>query len=174
MDEPDIGDFLGLAEPISEYRQYRIPKAYLHRFDRLKKFPDRLLVLGDAVCKLNPIYGQGMTKTAKEGYFLWESLSRVRESGSDLSGFSDQFRREMGNVGANWAWQLTSGSDLAYPQARGERPFNLNFINWYVKRLFASAETKLEVRKALMDAMALVKPPESIMRPRLILRALGL
>ena len=105
---------------------------------------------------------------------MWESLSRISESGSDLSGFSDRFRRGMGNVGANWAWQLTSGSDLAYPQARGKGPFNLNFMNWYISRLFASAETKLEVRKALMDAMSLVQPPESIMRPRLILRALGL
>ena len=173
LDEPDIGEFLALAEPVSEYKQYRIPKCHLHRFDRLKRFPDRLLVLGDAVCKLNPIYGQGMTKAAKEGFFLWELLSQVTENGSDLSGFSDQFRRKMGNVGAHWAWQLTSGSDLAYPQARGNRPLNLNFINWYVSRLFARAETKLEVRKALMDAMGLVKPPESIMRPSLILRALG-
>ena len=173
LDEPDIGEFLALAEPVSEYKQYRIPKCHLHRFDRLKRFPDRLLVLGDAVCKLNPIYGQGMTKAAKEGFFLWELLSQVTENGSDLSGFSDQFRRKMGNVGAHWAWQLTSGSDLAYPQARGKRPLNLNFINWYISRLFARAETKLEVRKALMDAMGLVKPPESIMRPSLILRALG-
>ena len=174
LDEPDIVDFLGLAKPVSECRQYRIPKCYLYRFDQLQRFPDRLLAMGDAVCKLNPIYGQGMTKAAKEGFFLWESLSRLNESGSDLSGFSDRFRQEMGNVGAHWAWQLTSGSDLAYPQAKGKRPFNLNFINGYVGRLFARAETKLEVRKALMDAMALVKPPESIMRPRLILRALGL
>jgi len=115
-----------------------------------------------------------MTKAAKEGVFLWESLSKFRENGSDLSGFSGRFRKEMGNVGANWAWQLTSGSDLAYPQTKGKRPFNLSFINWYVGRLFARAETRLEVRKALMDAMALVNPPESIMQPHLILRALGL
>ena len=174
LDEPDIADFLGLAKPASECRQYRIPKCYLHRFDQLQRFPDRLLAMGDAVCKLNPIYGQGMTKAAKEGLFLWESLSRLGENGSDLSGFSDQFRLAMGNVGAHWAWQLTSGSDLAYPQAKGKRPLNLNFMNWYVGRLFARAETRLEVRKALMDAMALVKLPESIMRPHLILRALGL
>ncbi len=174
LDEPNIADFLRLAEPVSECHQYRIPKCYLHRFDQLKRFPDRLVAMGDAVCKLNPIYGQGMTKAAKEGVFLWESLSKFRENGSDLSGFSGRFRKEMGNVGANWAWQLTSGSDLAYPQTKGKRPFNLSFINWYVGRLFARAETRLEVRKALMDAMALVNPPESIMQPHLILRALGL
>ena len=79
----------------------------------------------------------------------------------------------MGNVGANWAWELTSGADLAYPQARGKRPLSLNLINWYVNRLFARAEERLEVRKSLMDAMALVKPPDSLMRPGLAFRALG-
>ena len=137
--EPDIADFLGLAEPVSECQQYRVPKCYLHRFDQLQRFPDRFLAMGDAVCKLNPIYGQGMTKAAKEGFFLWESLAKLGDNGSDLSGFSGQFRQEMGNVGAHWAWQLTSGADLAYPQTKGKRPFNLNFINWYVGRLFASS-----------------------------------
>ena len=173
LSQPDIVSFLNQAEPVSEYRQYRIPECHLQHFDQLKRFPGRLIVMGDAVCKLNPIYGQGMTKAAKEGVFLWKSLGRFVEGDSDLNGFGDRFRREAGNVGANWAWQLTSGSDLAYPQALGKRPLSLSFINWYVGRLFASAETTLEVRKALMDAMALVEPPESIMRPRLFLRALG-
>ena len=173
LNQPDIVDFLSIAEPVSDYKHYKIPECHLHHFDRLKRFPDRLIVIGDAVCKLNPIYGQGMTKAAKEGRFLWQSLTQLVNENSTLSQFSDRWRRDMGNVGANWAWQLTSGSDLAYPQTVGKKPASLNFINWYVGRLFASAETTLEVRKALMDAMALAKPPESIMRPRLFLRALG-
>ena len=50
---------------------------------------------------------------------------------------------------------------------------SLNLINWYVNRLFARAEERLEVRKALLDAMSLVKPPDSLMRPGLAFRALG-
>ena len=173
LDAPDISEFLQNATPVSEFRSYRIPSCHLQRFDRLKTFPDRLLVMGDAVCKLNPIYGQGMTKAAKEGVFLWNSLSALAEKGSTLNGFSDRFRSQMGNVGANWAWELTSGSDLAYPQTRGRRPLKLNFINWYVKRLFAKAEKRLEVRRALLDTLSLVKPPESLMRPGLAFRVLG-
>ena len=124
--------------------------------------------MGDAVCTLNPIYGQGMTKAAKEGAFLRKSLTHLADE-ADLSGLCDRFRLTMGNVGANWAWQLTTGSDLAYPQTVGNRPAGLNLINGYVGRLFASAETSLESRRALTDAMALVQPPESIMRPRLLL-----
>ncbi len=173
LDAPDISEFLQNATPVSEFRSYRIPQCHLHRFDRLKNFPDRLLVMGDAVCKLNPIYGQGMTKAAKEGVFLWEGLSALADKGSNLEGFSGSFRSRMGNVGANWAWELTSGSDLAYPQTRGRRSLKLNFINWYVKHLFGRAEERLEVRKALMDALSLVKPPDSLMRPGLAFRVLG-
>ena len=170
---PDISVFLQNATPVSDYRGYGIPKCHLHHFDRLKNFPDRLLVMGDAVCKLNPIYAQGMTKAAKESMFLWESLSSLADKGSGLDGFSESFRSRMGNVGANWAWELTSGADLAYPQTRGKRPLSLNLTNWYVNRLFARAEERLEVRRSLMDAMALVKPPDSLMRPGLAFRALG-
>ncbi len=173
LDAPDISEFLQNATPVSGYKRNRIPQFYLHRFDRLKNFPDRLLVMGDAVCKLNPIYAQGMTKAAKEGVFLWESLLALTNKGSNLDGFSENFRRKIGNVGANWAWELTSGSDLAYPQTRGKRPLKLNFINWYVKHLFGRAEERLEVRKALMDALSLAKPPDSLMRPGLAFRVLG-
>ena len=173
LNQPDIVEFLEQAQPVSDYRRYLVPECHLHHFDRLKHFPGRLIVMGDAVCTLNPIYGQGMTKAAKEGAFLRKSLTHLAAE-ADLSGLCDRFRRTMGNVGANWAWQLTTGSDLAYPQTVGKRPAGLNLINWYVGRLFASAETSLESRRALTDAMALVQPPESIMRPRLLLRALGM
>ncbi|WP_156753616.1 FAD-dependent monooxygenase family protein [Actinokineospora pegani] len=35
-------------------------------YHRMPRWPQRLLALGDAVCTLNPVYGQGMTVAATQ------------------------------------------------------------------------------------------------------------
>jgi 2-polyprenyl-6-methoxyphenol hydroxylase-like FAD-dependent oxidoreductase len=170
---PDIADFLAIAEPVSDFRQFGTRQCKMLRFEKLDNFPERLLVIGDAVCNLNPIYAQGMTKAAREAGHLWDSLSDHLKQTDSMDGFADTFRRTLPAAGAEWAWQLTSGNDLGYPQTTGERQPAGAFMGWYMKRLFLRSAKSLDARKRLFDSLMLVNPPDHLMKPGMILHALG-
>ena len=173
LDIPDIAEFLAIAEPVSDFQRFGTKQTRMLRFEELDEFPDRLLVIGDAVCNLNPIYGQGMTKAAREAGHLWDSLSRHLEQNVSIEGFADSFRRSLPGAGAEWAWQLTSGADLGYPQTTGKRQPIGPFMGWYMKRLFMRSARDLDTRERLFDTLMLVNPPEHLFKPGMILHALG-
>ena len=132
------------------------------------------MVIGDAVCSLNPIYGQGVTKAAKEAGHLCDALSIHLEQADSLDGFSNKFRLSLPGAGAEWAWRLTSGADLGYPQTKGKHVPIGPFMGWYMKRLFLRSAKSLDARKRLFDTLMLVNSPAHLFRPGMIRHAIGL
>jgi len=169
-----FADFLQIAKPVSDYRRFGTRDSRMTRFEEMERFPANLLVVGDAVCSLNPVYGQGMTKAANEAMYLHVSLARHLKTNDSLAGFSDAFRKRLPGVGAEWAWQMTTSADLQFDQTVGDRSNSSAIMNWYMKRLFVKATRNVEVRKAIFDATMLVKPPQSLTTLRMMLHSIGL
>ena len=82
------------------------------------RWPERFVVLGDAVCAFNPIYGQGMSTAAIAAEILDHCLREQRQATTDLNGLARRFQRRLARRNAD-AWDLSTGADLRFPTTTG-------------------------------------------------------
>jgi 2-polyprenyl-6-methoxyphenol hydroxylase-like FAD-dependent oxidoreductase len=163
---PDIYDAIRDGQPLDDPVGFRFPASVRHRYERLGRFPDGLLVVGDAVCSFNPIYGQGMSVAALEALALRRHLER---------GTAPQPRRFFGDLArvVDVPWDIAVGADLVFPGVQGRRTARVRLVNAYLARLHAAAAHDARLASAFMRVAGLVAPPQSLLRPAIAGRVLG-
>ncbi|OBA75415.1 hypothetical protein A5641_25675 [Mycobacterium sp. 1554424.7] len=161
---PDVLDALSVAKPLDDVATYRVPSNRWRRYDKMRFFPESLLVFGDAICSFNPIYGQGMTVAAKEALVLDRCLRRGSEN------LPRRFFRASAHP-VRLAWQLSVGSDLSLPEVAGARPLSMRVTNAYMERVIAAAATDPGVAHRLVRVVGMVDPPLRLLHPSVIMRA---
>ena len=161
----DIYESVRDAEPLDDPVAFRFPVSVRHRYERLDRFPDGLLVLGDAVCSFNPIYGQGMTVAALEAL----ALRRHLQPGTQPQ--SGPFFTDLARV-VDVPWDIAVGGDLVFPGVEGRRTLKSRLINAYLARLHAAAAHDATLAAAFLRVTGLVTPPQSLLRPGVAIRVL--
>ncbi|MGR6975156.1 FAD-dependent oxidoreductase [Streptomyces cynarae] len=158
----DIHDVIHDAEPVDDGAVFRYPASQRRRYERLSRFPGRLLVLGDAACSFNPVYGQGMTVAALEALVLREHLSRGEVD-------PKAFLADIAQV-IEVPWQFSAGADLGYPEVEGERTPEWEASGAFMAALHAAAVVDGEVTATFMRVAGLVDTPDALMRPDMLRR----
>jgi 2-polyprenyl-6-methoxyphenol hydroxylase-like FAD-dependent oxidoreductase len=150
-----------------EVTHYPFPTNRRHRYERLDRFPDGLLVVGDAVASFNPLYAQGMSVAALEALVLHRALATT--DGDDLA--PTVFGRNAAVVDV--AWRLAVGADCRFPATTGPRPRGSGLASRYLSRLTRRARTDGHLRAALFRVLSMEHPPSSLFRPRVLWRVLA-
>lgn len=157
---------LRTAEPVGDVASFRFRANRRRRYDRLRRFPDGLLVFGDAMCGFNPIYGQGMSVAALEALALRDCL----RDGDDRLAW--RFFRAAAKP-IQVAWNMAVGADLALPYVTGKRPLPVRLVNAYVGRLLAAAEHDPVVAARFLRVSAFMEKPPRLMTPPMVARVLA-
>ena len=163
MASPDVLAALRRAEPLADLTQYRFPSNRWRRYDKMKRMPGGLIVTGDALCNLNPLYGHGMSMAAIEALVLRDCLRH-----GDQNLVRRFFRRCAKEIRA--PWRAAVSSDLALPQIAGKRTVSVRVSNAYLDRVLNAAENDPVLIQQFLRVMHLIDPVSSLFRPSTVLR----
>ena len=163
----DVFNVITHAEPLSDIYTYKFPSSLRRRYEKLTRFPEGYLVLGDAIASFNPIYGQGMTSAAMQV----DVLHRLLQTQPTLDGLWRPFFRKIAKV-VDIPWQIAGCEDFRYPETQGQKPFLTDMINAYLARVHRATHHDTVVYSQFLRVMNLMAPPTSLLHPRIIRRVM--
>jgi 2-polyprenyl-6-methoxyphenol hydroxylase-like FAD-dependent oxidoreductase len=146
------------AERQGGFERYAYPESVWRRFDRLGAFPDRLIPIGDSICRFNPVYGQGMSVAAQEACLLNQLLKDRAAVADPLAGLPLAFFSESLPL-IEAPWGMSAIPDLVFPGTRGERPADFENRLKYNRALIRAAMRDAAVQRLLAEVQQLLKPP---------------
>jgi 2-polyprenyl-6-methoxyphenol hydroxylase-like FAD-dependent oxidoreductase len=165
LPKPDIYRIIKEADALHDPDAYTFPANLRRRYDKLQSFPQGYLIIGDALCSFNPIYGQGMTVAALEAHALDEQLSENKVISAK------SYFAKVSKIIAE-SWDAAVGTDLSFSEVEGQRTPLIRFLNWYFSKLHIAAHTDADVSVAFLKVINMMSPPPSILHPRIIWRVL--
>lgn len=118
----ELVDALQEAEPVTQPRGYRILECLRQHYGQMERWPSGLLVMGDAFCNVDPIYGQGMSMAAIEAEMLETCLREQRER--PQPDFERRFFQRMQDA-TEPAWWLSAIADRRWPGVEYAGPLSL-------------------------------------------------
>ncbi|MBV8789785.1 MAG: 2-polyprenyl-6-methoxyphenol hydroxylase-like oxidoreductase [Mycobacterium sp.] len=151
------------GEPLGPVVEHRMPSSQWRRYDKMRRFPDGLVVCGDAMCSFNPIYGQGMAVAALEAVALRDSLRR------GVTALPRRYFRAAAKT-INVAWQIGATDDLSIPEVEGRRTLSMRVTSRIVDLVLAACESDAVVATQFFKVAWLLDSPIRLLRPAFLYR----
>ena len=159
------------AKLLDGVARYGFPESVRRHFERLDVFPRGLLPIGDAICRFNPVYGQGMSVAALEAGLLQRLLERLGEDNDPIAALAPAFFAEVQTL-IETPWSVAM-FDFAFPDTRGQRPADFETTLKFGIALTRLAAEDPTVHKLAAEVQNLLRPRSVYRDPALVQRVLA-
>jgi 2-polyprenyl-6-methoxyphenol hydroxylase-like FAD-dependent oxidoreductase len=171
---PDIYQAIKDAHPLSPAYGYRRTENHHRHFEKLKNFPENFLILGDAACSFNPVYGQGMTVAALGALTLKRCLQQQKSKGVifTLKGISRRFQNQLAQINYT-PWLMATSEDLSWPTTvGGETSPIMRLLHSYMKSVKIVSCHSRTIQRIFAEVIHMTKPSSVFFRPDVFIPAL--
>jgi len=166
----DLYEAIKDAEPMTPIVTYKYTANRWRHYERMMRLPEGFIVMGDALCSFNPVYGQGMSVAALEATLLDTFLRKQQPD--NIAGWTQRFQKSLVKVVKN-PWKLATSDDFRFPENEGKRPFGTDLFNWYMRRIHELMASNPLVTLRGYQVLLLLKPLSVLFDPRIIWAVLG-
>jgi 2-polyprenyl-6-methoxyphenol hydroxylase-like FAD-dependent oxidoreductase len=163
---PIMAEALALAEPVSPIHANREMENRFRHYERWQERLDGFVALGDAACKFNPVYGQGITSAVVCARLLGEAIAATGPKSPDLP--RRFFRRQARFL--EEPWSLAVGADFRFEATEGPRPPLAAVTRSYMDALFSLSFEDDGIRDTLVDVIHMMRPATALFAPALAAR----
>lgn len=168
LPHPLVGRLISGAEPLTGVHVSRSTSNHRRYAEKARHWPERFVVLGDALAGFNPAYGQGMSVAALGARVLARELGRT---GVDEPGLARRVQRGVAGV-VEAAWTLAVGQDIWFPGTRGGSPgLPDRLVMRYTRRMIRATTGSYSAATAVWDVTSMTAGPTRLLRPRAVLAA---
>ncbi|MDI2131138.1 NAD(P)/FAD-dependent oxidoreductase [Yinghuangia seranimata] len=168
---PDLDELLASATPLDGVgvHAFKRTENRLNRYAAMRRWPRRLVAIGDSVAAFDPVFGQGMTVAVLQARALGEALARA----DDLDAVTRRVRRRAAAI-TRTPWLMSVSEDLVwqYHRERGTPPLWLRPALWYKRRLVRLVVADPEVFRTFLGVYHMVRSPTALAAPRTLAKVL--
>jgi 2-polyprenyl-6-methoxyphenol hydroxylase-like FAD-dependent oxidoreductase len=154
---PAWDEAMDTAELVTTPVGFKFPRSVRRHFERLERFPEGLIPLGDSLCHFNPLYGQGMSAAACQAQALGQVLERRARASQDLSGLAFDFFPEAFEV-TRTPWALAAAADFQDGRTTGDFPMEEMQSLAMFSMAAAMADTDPQAAQLVADIFTLARP----------------
>jgi 2-polyprenyl-6-methoxyphenol hydroxylase-like FAD-dependent oxidoreductase len=161
---PAWDEALNTAELVTTPVGFKFPRSVRRHYERLHRFPEGLVPVGDSVCHFNPLYGQGMSAAACQARALGQVLDRRAAASEDLTGLALEFFPEAFEV-TRTPWALAAAADFTDGRTTGDFPMEEMQNLMMFQAAVTLADSDPEAEQLVADIFTLARPLSALEEP---------
>jgi len=168
--QPDFYQAIANAVPTSPIYAHRATANRRRDYDRIN-LPTGFVAIGDAVCALCPVYGQGMTVSALGAKTLQAWLSKSSKDKLDNNHFQKQLAKNN-----SFHWTMATSQDSRFPSTVGGQQKKAGVVaklmTGYMNRLVSASANEPSLHLTFIEVTHLLRSPLYLYHPAVVWQVL--